>query len=584
MELLPAAWQPYLWSVLALLGVALLALLGHRVLFYAAGRIAARAPSAGKAALLRLCRRPSSFALPLLAVFVALPGLPWPQSLTDPIEHLVVLGLIGAVAWLCLRLIDVLVEVLGVAFRVDVKDNLRARKIETQVHLLRRIAAVVIAFVAGSLMLMTFPSIRHVGLTLFASAGLAGLVAGMAARSTLSNLLAGVQIALTEPIRIDDVVIVEGEWGWIEEIGTTYVVVRIWDLRRLVVPLSYFIEHPFQNWTRVTADLLGTVFVYADYTVPVEEVRAELLRILQASGMWDGKVWGLQVTDATEHTLQLRALMSAPDSNNAWDLRCHVREKLIAYLQQRHPESLPRLRGLGPGAGALTARAAHHAQAPRLQLGRQRRRARGQTLRRVRLAVVLQPQHRAGHIGAAEDIAGVGGERVVGCEVARDPGRVRVVREAPGLLVLQVVGAGSGLHRGVRSARVAPPGARDRTEQHCRQNQSFHVLPPSFERGAVAHRGRFSRATSYFQSGIVCLISDRRARIAPAQAGAAPLSRGNPQLCPQILWVRLAIIAPSNGIPPERPAGKRWPLRIAARAGPRRDGDRVSGTRSLRWA
>jgi hypothetical protein len=193
-------------------------------------------------------------------------------------------------------------------------------------------------------MLMTFPAIRHVGITLFASAGLAGLVAGMAARSTLSNLLAGVQIALTEPIRLDDVVIVEGEWGWIEEIGTTYVVVRIWDLRRLVVPLSYFIEHPFQNWTRVTSDLLGTVFVYTDYRVPVDEVRVELHRILQASGMWDGKAWGLQVTDATEHTLQLRALMSATDSSTAWDLRCHVREKLIALLQQRYPQSLPRVR------------------------------------------------------------------------------------------------------------------------------------------------------------------------------------------------------------------------------------------------
>ncbi len=348
MHPLSASWQPYLWSLLALLGVVLLALLGHRLLYFAAGRVAARVRSPLDAALLRYSRRPAGVALPLLALFLVLPGLPWPQGLSDAVEHLVVLGLIGAVAWLCLRVIDALVEAVGRTYRVDVKDNLRARKIETQVHLLRRIAAVVLAFVAGSLMLMTFPAIRHIGITLFASAGVAGLVVGMAARSTLSNLLAGVQIALSEPIRIEDVVIVEGEWGWIEEIGTTYVVVRIWDLRRLVLPLSYFIEHPFQNWTRVTADLLGTVFVYADYTVPVEEVRAELLRILQASGMWDGKVWGLQVTDTSEHTIQLRALMSAPDSGSAWDLRCHVREKLIAFLQQRHPESLPRLRGFGP--------------------------------------------------------------------------------------------------------------------------------------------------------------------------------------------------------------------------------------------
>ena len=191
---------------------------------------------------------------------------------------------------------------------------------------------------------MKFPSIQHLGVSLLASAGLAGLVVGIAARPTLSNLMAGIQLALTQPIRIDDVVIVEGEWGRIEEIGTTYVVVEIWDLRRLIVPLSYFIEHPFQNWTRTTSDLLGTVFVHADYRVSVDEVRGELHRILQASGMWDGKVWNLQVTDATNRSLELRAMMSAPNASTAWDLRCHVRERLIAYLQQNHADSLPRER------------------------------------------------------------------------------------------------------------------------------------------------------------------------------------------------------------------------------------------------
>jgi hypothetical protein len=193
-------------------------------------------------------------------------------------------------------------------------------------------------------MLVTFPSIREIGTSLLASAGLAGLVVGLAARPTLANLLAGLQIALTEPIRLDDVVIVEGEWGKVEEITTTYVVVRIWDLRRLIVPLSQFIEKPFQNWTRQTADLLGTVFVYTDYSVSVDAVRQKLLEILQLSGMWDGKVWGLQVTNATDHTMELRALMSAPDSSRAWDLRCHVREKLIEHLQNRYPQSLPQTR------------------------------------------------------------------------------------------------------------------------------------------------------------------------------------------------------------------------------------------------
>ena len=152
------------------------------------------------------------------------------------------------------------------------------------------------------------------------------------------------QIALTQPIRLDDVVILDGEWGRVEEIGTTYVVVCIWDLRRLIVPLSYFIEQPFQNWTRQTSELLGTVFVYADYNVPIQAVRTELGRILKASELWDGKTWGLQVTNTTERTIELRALMSASDSSKAWDLRCHVRENLIQFLQQSYPESLPKMR------------------------------------------------------------------------------------------------------------------------------------------------------------------------------------------------------------------------------------------------
>lgn len=332
------------WPLIALAAALVVAVLAHQVLFFVAGRIAARSGRTLDASLVRHCRAPTALIVPLAVLFVALPEMPWPAPLAGEARHLVVLGSIAAFAWLGVALSNVLADLVAARFPTDTRDNLRARRIATQVQLLRRIALVVIVFVAVSLMLMTFPSIRHIGLTLFASAGVAGLVAGMAARSTLSNLFAGVQIALTEPIRLEDVVIVEGEWGWIEEIGTTYVVVRIWDLRRLVVPLSYFIEHPFQNWTRVTADLLGTVFVYADYTVPVEAVRAELHRILQASGMWDGKVWGLQVTDATEHTLQLRALMSAADSNIAWDLRCLVREKLVAFLQERYPHSLPRAR------------------------------------------------------------------------------------------------------------------------------------------------------------------------------------------------------------------------------------------------
>jgi small-conductance mechanosensitive channel len=254
------------------------------------------------------------------------------------------MGLTATVGWLAVAFTGVIQDVVSAKHDITQADNLAARQIHTRVRVLRRLLVAAIVTVTACLILMSIPSIRQIGITLFASAGIAGLVAGMAARPALSNLIAGVQLALTEPIRLDDVVIVEGEWGWIEEIRPTYVVVRIWDLRRLVVPLSYFIEHPFQNWTRRTADILGTVFVYVDYTVPVDEVREQLHRILKSSDLWDKKVWGLQVTKSSEQTLELRGLMSAPDSGKAWDLRCHVREELVKYLQREYPHSLPTVR------------------------------------------------------------------------------------------------------------------------------------------------------------------------------------------------------------------------------------------------
>jgi small-conductance mechanosensitive channel len=193
-------------------------------------------------------------------------------------------------------------------------------------------------------MLMVFDSVRQFGASILASAGIAGIIVGFAAQRSIATLLAGFQIALTQPIRLDDVVIVENEWGRIEEITLTYVVVRVWDLRRLVVPITYFIEQPFQNWTRSSADILGTVFLYVDYGVPLDAIRVEFARILQASRYWDRKVSVLQVTDAKEHTLELRALASAADASLAWDLRCEIREKLIMFIQHTYPESLPRFR------------------------------------------------------------------------------------------------------------------------------------------------------------------------------------------------------------------------------------------------
>ncbi len=359
MEGLFENWRNLLWSAGVLSGAAVLGLIVQRICFSIARKIAARTGSAIEQSIVRHTYTPAKLIFPLAALLLALPGVPLRETLAEPVRHMVVLAIIAGTAWLVIRLANVLDDFLSHRYRLDVSDNLGARRIQTQLYVLKRITVMIIGIVAFGAMLMTFPSIWNIGAGLFASAGVAGLVAGMAARPALSNLLAGIQIALTEPIRIDDVVIVEGEWGRIEEIGTTYVVVRIWDLRRLVVPLSYFIDHPFQNWTRTSADLLGTVYVYADYSVPVEEVRQELHRILETSGCWDGKTWGLQVTDATDRVLQLRALMSAADSGTAWDLRCLVRERLIMFLQERHPGSLPKFR-----ADIQQTQAVHKSAAP----------------------------------------------------------------------------------------------------------------------------------------------------------------------------------------------------------------------------
>ena len=251
---------------------------------------------------------------------------------------------IMAIAWGLITAIRTTRDRLLAKADLTLADNLEIRKIHTQYSILVRIAVFTIILIAISVTLMTFEGVRSIGISLFASAGVAGLIIGLAAQKALGTILAGLQIAITQPIRIDDVVIVENEWGWIEEIHLTYVVVRIWDLRRLIVPSTYFLDQPFQNWTRTSADILGTVFIYTDYTMPVAALRDELTRLLEANPMWDRKVNVLQVTDAREYTLEIRALMSASSSPRAWDLRVHVREKLIEFIQREYPECLPKTR------------------------------------------------------------------------------------------------------------------------------------------------------------------------------------------------------------------------------------------------
>lgn len=344
------------WAAV-LLGSVVLALILHYLVFRVAADIAGKTGSIIDKSLSTRLRRPGRAILPLLAINLALPGIPLRhETVVDYVQKFFSLCLIASFAWGLIALAGVIRDAVYARYRVDVPDNLAARQMATRIDMLHRIIVILIAGFAASAMLMSFPGLRNLGTTLLASAGVAGIVIGMAARPALSNLIAGVQLAFTQPIRIDDVVIVEGEWGWIEEIRMTYVVVRIWDLRRLVLPLTYFIERPFQNWTRVTADLLGTVFLYVDYSVPVEEVRQELKRLLDSTDMWDGKVWGLQVTDTTDRTMQLRALMSAANSGTAWNLRCYVREKLITFLQTRYPQSLPKTRAEITGSPLQTDR------------------------------------------------------------------------------------------------------------------------------------------------------------------------------------------------------------------------------------
>ncbi|MDX1665953.1 MAG: mechanosensitive ion channel [Saprospiraceae bacterium] len=258
-------------------------------------------------------------------------------------------------AWAVIESTDVFGDILQAKYPIDIKDNLEERKVITQLQYIKQLVTVVVVFLALSFILLQFDSVRELGAGLLTSAGVAGVILGFAAQKSIANLLAGIQLAFTQPIRIDDVVVLEGEWGRIEEITLTYVVVRIWDQRRLVVPLNYFNEKAFQNWTRTSADILGTVFIYTDYRVPLEELRRHFFDLLEQTPLWDGKVKVVQVTDSTEKSMQVRFLMSARTSPEAWDLRCHVREAMITYLQRHHPECLPRTRvDLDTGTGKTT--------------------------------------------------------------------------------------------------------------------------------------------------------------------------------------------------------------------------------------
>ena len=299
-----------------------------------------------RGALLRRIRSPLRLLVPLLCVYMVLPVVQaaLPPSILGVLTGVLQVVFVGAVTWGLLALLQAGEDAISDYYTTDTSDNLKARKIVTQVRILRRIVATVVVVLALAILLMQYESFREIGTGLLASAGIIGIVVGIAAQRTLGNIVAGIQIAFTQPIRVDDVVIVEGEFGWVEEITLTYVVVRVWDRRRIVLPITHFIEQPFQNWTRTSADLIGTVFLYVDYTMPVEALREKLHRIVEASEHWDGDVVGLQVTDTSERTVTLRVIASAKDAPTLWNLRCEIREKLVAYVREHYPEALPTLR------------------------------------------------------------------------------------------------------------------------------------------------------------------------------------------------------------------------------------------------
>jgi small-conductance mechanosensitive channel len=279
-----------------------------------------------------------------IGLFLALQYVQAEPETKDLIRKILNVTVTFSIAWFIMSIINAGKILLLRYFDISSEDNLEARKLHTRFSILEKTLFGIIIFIAVATALMNFESIRRIGISLFASAGIAGIIIGFAAQKLIGTFLAGVQLAITQPIRIDDVVIVEGEWGRIEEINLTYVVVKIWDKRRLIVPTTYFIEKPFQNWTRVSADILGTVFIYTDYSVPFNEIRKELEQVVRENEDWDGQVVNLQITNATESTVEMRALMSAKDSSSAWNLRVYVRERIIEYIKNNYPECLPKSR------------------------------------------------------------------------------------------------------------------------------------------------------------------------------------------------------------------------------------------------
>jgi small-conductance mechanosensitive channel len=285
-----------------------------------------------------------TYFIPLFLLNLFIPLMRMDIIYIAPLDKIIEILLTISFAGILVRSIRILEDYIYHAYDLSKADNLLERKVRTQIQFMRKFLVVIIVFVTVAIILLSFESMRKIGTGLLTGVGIGGIIVGFAAQNSLGNLLAGFQIAFTQPIRIDDVLVVEGEWGRVEEITLTYVVLRIWDQRRLILPINYFIQKPFQNWTRSSADILGTVFLYMDYAIPLDEIRKEFDRLIALSPLWDKKVNIVQVTDTKESTIEVRVLMSARNSSDAFDLRCYIRENLVTYIQQNFPGSLPRTR------------------------------------------------------------------------------------------------------------------------------------------------------------------------------------------------------------------------------------------------
>lgn len=344
---------PWGQFALVVLAIVIVSQVVHRLMLPVVRRLAGY--STMFRAIISRCDRPMQWLVPLIAIQVAMHGLPDDLRGLSSVQHLASVLIIFAASWTLIGVLQGVADGVIALHPATVSDNLAARRVHTQTRVLSRIASTGVLIAGLAFVLMTFPRARQFGASLLASAGVAGLVVGLAARSVFSNLLAGLHIALAQPIRIDDAVTIEGEFGNVEEITATYVVVKIWDERRMIVPLGWFTDHPFQNWTRHGANLLGSVLLWLDYSLPVEAVRAEAKRLCEASPLWDKRVCSVAVTDASERAMQVRVLVSAANSGANFDLRCELREKLIAFVQRQFPQTLPRLRAEIDGLPATNA-------------------------------------------------------------------------------------------------------------------------------------------------------------------------------------------------------------------------------------